>query len=143
MKLIIKNLGPIKNNTQAIDLNKDFFVFVGRNNSGKSYVAQLLWAICNQDLINKFAMEYLDIIDEQIAGGINIKITAEILDNVLNKYIDFLQREVQKEIFNVSNQSEILNNIAIAFDYQISEFQAQEVKIIITYKEEQENTLEY
>lgn len=54
MKLIIKNLGPIKNNTQSIDLSKDLLVFVGRNNSAKSYVAQLLWVIFNQDIIHKF-----------------------------------------------------------------------------------------
>ncbi|MDM3854544.1 MAG: AAA family ATPase [Aphanizomenon gracile PMC649.10] len=65
MKLIIKNLGPIKNNTQAIDLSKDFFVFVGRNNSGKSYVAQLLWAIFNEDIIHKFARTNVEIIDNK------------------------------------------------------------------------------
>ncbi|MEA5552509.1 AAA family ATPase [Anabaena cylindrica UHCC 0172] len=143
MKLIIKNLGPIKNNTQSIDLSKDFFVFVGRNNSGKSYVAQLLWAIFNQDIINKFTVENLDIIDNQIVEGVNIEITAKLLDNILHKYSNFLQQEAQKEIFNIGKNSEIFNNIAIAFDYQISELQAQEIKIIITLKTEQENTLEY
>lgn len=49
MKAIIKNLGSIKGN-QEIDLTKNFYVFVGENNSGKTCVAQLLWTIFNEKL---------------------------------------------------------------------------------------------
>ncbi|OZH52788.1 hypothetical protein AFK68_22080 [Hydrocoleum sp. CS-953] len=58
MKLLVKNFGPIRNNTQTIDLSKKFYVFVGQNNSGKTYISQLLWAIFNRDLINKFGGNY-------------------------------------------------------------------------------------
>ncbi|MGB1242858.1 MAG: AAA family ATPase, partial [Chitinophagales bacterium] len=43
MKLQVQNLGPIK--FGEIDLSKRFYVFVGYNNSGKTYVGQLLWSL--------------------------------------------------------------------------------------------------
>ena len=43
MKLSVKNLGPIKQG--EIDLSKRFSVFVGYNNSGKTYMAQAVWTL--------------------------------------------------------------------------------------------------
>ena len=57
MKLLIEDLGPIKNNKQIIDLSKKFYVFVGANNSGKTYVSQLFWTIFNEDIIAEFARD--------------------------------------------------------------------------------------
>ncbi|MBS9391250.1 MAG: AAA family ATPase [Dolichospermum sp. WA123] len=144
MKLIIKNLGPIKNNTQAIDLSKDFFVFVGQNNSGKSYVAQLLWAIFNQDIIHKFALTNVEIIDNKVVENINnIEVTSELLAVILNRYSLFLQEETKKEIFNTGKNSQILNNIVIAFDYEISELKERGTEGIVKIKDKEGNTLEY
>ena len=147
MKLIIKNLGPIKNNTQAIDLSKDFFILVGRNNSGKSYVAQLLWAIFNQDMIHKFARMNVEIIDNKIVENINnVEVTPELLAGILNRYSAFLQEETKKEIFNIGKNSQILNNIVIRFDHKISELREQEIKSsvnIVNIQYEEENTFKY
>ncbi|MGM3304400.1 AAA family ATPase [Anabaena sp. WFMT] len=144
MKLIIKNLGPIKNNTQAIDLSKDFFVFVGRNNSGKSYVAQLLWAIFNQDIIHKFARNNLDIIDNQFIKNVNcVEVNSELLGQILDRYSLFLQKETKKEIFNTGKQSKILNNVEINFVYEISELKEQPVKVVVKIGHDEEDTLEY
>lgn len=145
MKLIIKNLGPIKNNTQAIDLDKDFFVFVGRNNSGKSYVAQLLWAIFNQDIINKFALENLEIIDNEIVENVNnVEVTSELIGKILSRYSEFLQEETKKEIFNTGKEATIFNKIAINFDYEISELKDEKIEATVYIKkDEEENSLEY
>ncbi|MBS9395743.1 MAG: ATP-binding protein [Dolichospermum sp. LBC05a] len=144
MKLIIKNLGPIKNNTQAIDLSKDFFVFVGQNNSGKSYVAQLLWAIFNEDIIHKFALTNVEIIDNKVVENINnIKVTPELLAVILNKYSLFLQEETKKEIFNIGKNSQILNNIVIRFEYEISELREQEIESSVNIQYEEENKFKY
>ncbi|MFM7371372.1 MAG: AAA family ATPase, partial [Sphaerospermopsis kisseleviana] len=145
MKLIIKNLGPIKNNTQAIDLSKDFFVFVGRNNSGKSYVAQLLWAIFNQDIINKFALENLEIIDNEIVENVNkVEVTPELIGKILSRYSNFLQEETKKEIFNTGKEATIFNKIAINFDYEISELKDEKIEATVYIKkDEEENSLEY
>ena len=43
MKLQVKNLGPIRQG--EIDLDKRFYVFVGYNNSGKTYMAQVVWTV--------------------------------------------------------------------------------------------------
>ncbi|MBE9252025.1 AAA family ATPase, partial [Dolichospermum sp. LEGE 00240] len=147
MKLIIKNLGPIKNNTQAIDLSKDFFVFVGRNNSGKSYVAQLLWAIFNEDIIHKFARTNVEIIDNKIVENINnVEVTPELIGEILNKYSLFLQEETKREIFNIGKNSQILNNIVIRFEHEkseLSELIEKEIGGIVKITDDEGNTLEY
>ncbi len=147
MKLIIKNLGPIKNNTQAIDLSKDFFVFVGRNNSGKSYVAQLLWAIFNEDIIYKFARTNVEIIDNKIVENINnVAVTSELIGEILDKYSLFLQEETKREIFNIGKNSQVLNNIVIRFEYEkseLSELREKEIGGIVKIKDNEGNTLEY
>ena len=48
MKLSIKNLGPLKKGG-TIDLDKRFYVFVGKNNSGKTYVANVLGRLFDFD----------------------------------------------------------------------------------------------
>ena len=53
MQLIINNLGPIKQG--EIDLAKNFYVFVGYNNSGKTYMSHLFWTLFNENTIGKFA----------------------------------------------------------------------------------------
>ncbi len=42
MKISVKNLGPIKSGT--VNLNERFTVFVGYNNSGKTYMANVIWS---------------------------------------------------------------------------------------------------
>jgi len=44
MKLIINNFPPITQRCE-IDLSKKLTLFVGKNNSGKTYISQLIWAI--------------------------------------------------------------------------------------------------
>lgn len=51
MKLKIKNLGPLTKGG-TIDLDRRFYVFVGKNNSGKTYVANVLWSLLEQKRIN-------------------------------------------------------------------------------------------
>jgi predicted ATPase len=147
MKLIIKNLGPIKNNNPAIDLSKDFFVFVGRNNSGKSYVAQLLWAIFNEDIIHKFARTNVEIIDNKIVENINnVAVTSELIGEILDKYSLFLQEKTKREIFNIGKNSQVLNNIVIRFEYEkseLSELREKEIGGIVKIKDNEGNTLEY
>lgn len=57
MKIAVKNFGPIKHG--EIDLSKRFYVFVGHNNSGKTYMANLMWELMSPDLSNKVTNELL------------------------------------------------------------------------------------
>ncbi|NEP38479.1 MAG: ATP-binding protein [Okeania sp. SIO2H7] len=88
MKLLVKNLGPIRGNTQTIDLSKRFYIFVGLNNSGKTYVSQLLWTIFNRNVINRFCQEVEINFEEETS----IEITDELLSKVLGKYAEFLKQ---------------------------------------------------
>ena len=58
MKLKVKNLGPIRQG--EIDLDKRFYVFVGYNNSGKTYMSQLLWSLIDKDTREVFNRNILE-----------------------------------------------------------------------------------
>ncbi|MFM7476930.1 MAG: AAA family ATPase, partial [Microcystis aeruginosa] len=93
MELLIKNLGSIRNNNQAIDLTKKFYTFIGYNNSGKTLVSQLLWTIFNNDNIRKFS-ENTQIDCLVIDSEKTIKINQELIDEILNKFSRFIEKEV-------------------------------------------------
>ncbi|MBD2546615.1 AAA family ATPase [Planktothricoides raciborskii] len=144
MKLIIKNLGSIKNNSQAIDLAKDFFVFVGRNNSGKSYVAQLLWTIFNEDVIEKFAKNNLDIIQDDLLENANeVELNPELIDKIIKKYSAFLAQHIKRFTFNIGKKSEVLSNIIIEFIYEISELKRTASQAIFNIQTSEGNSINY
>lgn len=58
MKLKVKNLGPIRQG--EIDLDKRFYVFVGYNNSGKTYMSQLLWSLVDKNTREVFNSNILE-----------------------------------------------------------------------------------
>lgn len=53
MKLVVKNLGAIKKKSE-IDLTKRFYTFVGYNNSGKTYISQVIWYLFRQFYLDFF-----------------------------------------------------------------------------------------
>lgn len=144
MKLLVKNLGPIQGNTQTIDLSKRFYIFVGPNNSGKTYVSQLLWTIFNDNVINKFSAETeIDFDDET-----SIEITDELLSKVLGKYAEFLKQELVKNTFNLKNAStlekvnfsfswnlEEIKQEKFEFNFNVSVGEYQEIEYIVGQKE--------
>lgn len=54
-----------------------------------------------------------------------------------------MQEETKKEIFNIGKNSQILNNVVIRFEYEISELREQEIEGIVNIQHDEENTLEY
>ncbi|MEY4906128.1 MAG: hypothetical protein RLZZ292_3943, partial [Bacteroidota bacterium] len=102
MKLKVKNLGPIKQG--EIDLSKRFSLFVGYNNSGKTYMSQVAWSafdVCvDMNLLSHH--ENIEVIkdfrDEPIFS---------LDDHVLQKYIDNLADKIkQKAIKNFNSNIE-------------------------------------
>ncbi len=67
MKLKVKNLGPIRQG--EIDLDKRFYVFVGYNNSGKTYMSQLLWSLVDKDTRESFDR---NVLEKNMSFDINI-----------------------------------------------------------------------
>jgi AAA15 family ATPase/GTPase len=128
MQLTIKNFGPIKKG--EIDLSKKFYVFVGYNNSGKTYVSQLLWALCNAKTIRKFSqskeIEGLSVEDHN-----RFEITQNLIDDILNRFSAFLTTKVVPEIFNVSKDHFILNNFSVTFALELNEIRDYTGKLAI------------
>ena len=131
MKILIQNLGSIKNNKQVIDLNKNFYVFVGDNNSGKTYVSQLLWTVFNAEVIQKFSEQVETTLDFENSKSV-FEITRELLDDLLDKYSRFLKKELANT-FNIEDTpytETILGKFSIKFDYNWQELEAKEMEVI-------------
>jgi len=126
MQLIIQNFGPIKQG--KIDLTKNFYMFVGYNNTGKTYVSQLLWSIFNEETIVNFSESIdipefnLDKVEKNLEGNAEsaFDITPEIIDSILGQFALFLKNEVVPKIFNIDKQHFILKQFSLDFEYDIN-----------------------
>lgn len=128
MLLTVKNLGPIREGT--IDLSKKFYVFVGYNNSGKTYMAHLLWTIfyaLTDRAINAF-IDTLDLRDIEVALQIDkymlleangerqgVEITLDLVNVVLSSFAEKIQTELFPESMNVDRTHALLENFAVGF----------------------------
>ncbi|WP_295154170.1 AAA family ATPase [uncultured Brachyspira sp.] len=110
--LYVKNFAKIKE--AEIEL-APFTLFVGDNNSGKSYLASLVWYIQNIDLLYKFykdkdypKVESLDnlsnkVINENIS---NLKIDNNIINDIIKTINNVLENNkeiILNDIFNSKN----------------------------------------
>lgn len=141
MELLIKNLGPIKNNKQSIDLSKRFYIFVGYNNSGKTYVSQVLWAIFNQKTIYKFSNQ-ATLEDIQIELNNAVVIDQKLIDNIIDEYARFLEKEILT-ILNIENDSPLAKNISISLSCSIDEVEQHKGETSITITAETSEKIEY
>ena len=126
MKLLIKDLGPIKNNKQTIDLSKKLYVFVGANNSGKTYVSQLLWTVFNEDIIYEFARETE--FEEIDLSSDRIEISEKLLSNILEKFSSFLESKLL-EIYHIedNNLGSGKFPISLSFEVESEEFKSKQL----------------
>jgi len=120
MILKFKNLGPIQEG--EIDLNKKFYVFVGYNNSGKTYTSQLLWSIFNSKAASKLA-DIADFGDEE-----EININKKAVDALLSKFAEILEQELIPADFNIDKEHIIVKDLKIAFEYDIEEIKKAKIK---------------
>ncbi|MFM6060882.1 MAG: ATP-binding protein, partial [Microcystis panniformis] len=146
MELLIKNLGSIRNNNQAIDLTKKFYTFIGYNNSGKTLVSQLLWTIFNDDNIRKFSentqIDSLVIDSEKPIKKITIN--QELIDEIFNKFTQFIEKEVVN-IYNLdaSIKETIIGSNKLIFQANIQEFKETGFQQTFLISVEGNNDLEY
>jgi hypothetical protein len=139
MELLIKNLGSIRNNNQAIDLTKKFYTFIGYNNSGKTLVSQLLWTIFNHDNIRKFS-ENTQIDSLVIDPEKPIKINQELIDEILNKFSRFIEKEVVNTYnLDASIKETIIGSNKLIFQADIKEFKDKSFRSTFVV----DNDLEY
>jgi len=116
MQLLIKNFGPIKEG--KIDLTKKFDLFVGYNNSGKTYVAQLMWAIFHPATKMKFVenlrKEKNELFNIGPVDG-RVEIDDELIQKLLLEYSNFLINETIPEIFNIRKDHFLLKKCSLKF----------------------------
>ncbi|MFM2379581.1 MAG: hypothetical protein RLZZ143_2160 [Cyanobacteriota bacterium] len=146
MELLIKNLGSIRNNNQAIDLTKKFYTFIGYNNSGKTLVSQLLWTIFNDDNIRKFSentqIDSLVIDSEKPIKKITIN--QELIDEILNKFSRFIEKEVVNTYnLDASIKETIISSNKLIFQADIKEFKETTFKTTFLVRVAGNNDLEY
>ena len=146
MELLIKNLGSIRNNNQTIDLTKKFYTFIGYNNSGKTLVSQLLWTIFNNDNIRKFSentqIDSLVIDSEKPIKKITIN--QELIDKILNKFTQFIEKEVVNTYnLDASIKETIIGSNKLIFQADIKEFKETGFKTTFLVRVAGNNDLEY
>jgi AAA15 family ATPase/GTPase len=126
-KLKIENFGPIKEG--EIDLSKRFYLFVGYNNSGKSYVSQLLWAIFQRKTVHEFAetitLEDLNISDD----ASEIEITEELLHGLLERFATHVKEKVVPDIFNITSSHFTIEKMKLSFQFSIDSIREIEKNI--------------
>ena len=113
MKLKINKFGPINNSCQ-IDLDKKMMVFVGKNNSGKTYLSQLIWGIYNFD--NQEEKYYIE-----DYGHFSTIIKKENIDININEI--FFDNEYR---FSVSI-NDFLDNFSKNYSKHISQYKVNKI----------------
>lgn len=116
MKLKIENFGPIKKG--EIDLSKRFYLLVGYNNTGKTYLSKLLFHVFNQDTIDSFIKsEYYEEIGIEMENSLKITLTQSLIERILAKFSQYLQ-EVIRESFHVEKEHFIFESFELRFEYE-------------------------
>ncbi|MCP4111271.1 MAG: ATP-binding protein [Desulfobacteraceae bacterium] len=116
MELLIKNFGPIKEG--KIDLTRKFDLFVGYNNSGKTYIAQLMWAIFHPATKMKFVENLIkeknELFDIESVDG-KVEINDELIQKLLLEYSNFLISKTIPEIFKIKKNHFLLKECSLEF----------------------------
>ncbi len=138
-KLIIEDFGKIKK--AEIDISP-LTLFVGDNNSGKSYLLSLIWAIYAADtnsvifrdvmevLVEEYAQVYQDLYDciSKVKEGEKqeIKIPSSVLVEILNK---LLERNKDKFVAGIFNSEQVtIGKLAVILEREFDLTMAVEKK---------------
>ncbi len=137
MKLIVENLGPIK--SAEIDISKRFIVFVGYNNTGKTYLSQLIWALYDRELIRMYVEKHHN--DHQFEfneEGI-LSISQKRISDIVASFSTFLVSDLLPIIFNVQHDHTLLKDCKIRFDIDFDKIKSFELKQTVGFKSKDEN----
>lgn len=123
MLLTVKNFGPIKKAT--IDLTKRMYVFVGYNNSGKTYMSQLLFALLNPANIEKYvAWPYFDEFDINLVNDTKLEVSEKLVNKIIKSYVLFFKKEITHRTFNITSFSSLIKNV----DIQVSDILLKQIQ---------------
>ena len=124
MKLIINNFPPITQKCE-IDLSKKLTLFVGKNNSGKTYISQLIWAIYNFEStqIDYYNDEKLKPFPFLAEENKTIDITESFLNDIASNFSNFLVTKKINKVFT----KEI--NVDIDLKFELEEIKQKSLKV--------------
>ncbi len=125
MELIIKNLGSIKNVKIALD--KKFYVFVGYNNTGKTYLSQILWSLFDNEIYNNFIK--IHSYEELVLTNGQFKLETTIVRKVVNDFAKYFKSYVIPSIFNIAKDHFILKDAQVNFKYTFSQIKKKKVEV--------------
>lgn len=113
MKLIVKNFGAIKE--IKIDLSKKIYLFVGYNNTGKTYLSNLFYIIFSKTTLSNFSDSSYNTYEMPINNSINLsKILVNKLLKSFGKYL--VEIEIPK-VLKLHRSNFIIKNLQIDFLY--------------------------
>lgn len=114
MILKIKNLGPLKK--AEVDISKNILFFVGFNNSGKTYLSQVIWAIYNETFYSEFIKTVNVNKISKVRNINNFKIEESTVKTLLKEYQYFVKENIHK-VF----RSEKKNFAKFDLEFEITE----------------------
>lgn len=134
MYLTVKNLGPIQEG--KIDLSKKFYVFVGYNNSGKTYMAHLLWTIYHslgdESFLRMFIEEHPNLhygfIDSESIRENGFEITPDLIKELFECFAKTIQTKIFSDVLNVDKNHIVLHGFLINFEYDENEYDKKIIK---------------
>jgi predicted ATPase len=118
MKLKFKNLGAIKEG--EIDMDKRFYLFVGYNGTGKTYLSKLLFTVFHLETMNDFPNEQLL---AQLAENFSVQ-KIELSDNFLKLLLDGFAKHVENKFLaslSVDKQQLSFRNFSVEFVFEKDE----------------------
>jgi len=126
MKLHLQNFGPIQE--ASIDLTRRIYVFVGYNNSGKTYLSQLIWSIFSEDTLQRFAKKVTAIgaVKEQLA------LSEGLLQAVTTQFAEFIIQDILPEVFNDSRK-EFLAHDALKLEFHFDTEAITQLEVALHY----------
>ena len=99
MKLKISNLGPI--DSMVIDMSKPFILFAGDNGTGKTYAATFLYTLIWELRFMLFTPSFIKTLErnelsitKRLKSGVDGKVKAEELYNLLEEFLKKRQKEI-------------------------------------------------
>jgi len=117
MKLVVKNLGAIKEAT--IDLAKRYYFFVGYNNTGKTYLAKLIYDIFNHNTLEEFSRQANYHIKENSESLI---LEQDYIENLLENFAIFLKKTIIPKSLKLSDDNLfIVQGLEIHFIFDMQE----------------------
>lgn len=116
MKLIIDKFPPITQRCE-IDLSKKLTLFVGENNSGKSYISQLIWGIFNKlSYVQSLNMTNLQQISTIFTKHIQEQTVKNVTISSLNHNSQYWLVDTESNAFQVQGKLEKFKN-SLSFIY--------------------------